>query len=760
MRVICWIVTALLAVPALAQSFNGRSATEWVDALADDDPTTRDYAVWALVTMGDRAVRATTRALGDERPRVRQHAAQALGRIGAPAASATARLVALQQDAAPDVRRAAEVAAMRVQVDAARLPHLIAALQGGDWELQLAAAEVVAALGPAGKSAAGPLVDLLRRDDPALDRTVVQRLPRAPTLHWNVREAVARALGAIGPVEGVPIVPALRDAMWNREWAAREGAVRALASFPADEESVTRALAMLVGDEAWSCRRAAAEAVAALVPSDSPWLGRAVPVAILALRDDDGGVRRLAAEFLGGLGAAAADAVPAFASMLGSRRANDRDYAIKALGRLGPVAVAARQALIDCYEAVPTDEPWRQQEVLEALAAVAPDARRELPALATLLDERERPAAPADVQRQQAIAEALAGLQDGSIDQRRRALGQVAELRAVEAIPHLLPWLDEGSDPARGVGERAAAAQILMLLDAASAVPAFRTLLGDGDRALRAVAARALAMFDDAESRPRVAAVLAEEIAVANKDQLVYLGLTGVADLAPALEDIVRDPEQPPRRRWGAIAALGSLEAKQAAATIAAMLERVGADESMPARERDELLAIGLQVLARLDAVPHRQAFERFAASDETQVREAALLGLARLGDAAALAEVRSKSPWVVLDLDVPAELRPRLLGTRLRLSEVRGNTLRDVLARLEQALGMPIELGGAADPRLLDGRFRGLYIDLLGLRPQALAVLGVIHHDFFSGGTLRPRFHADRIELLPPEAAGLGGRR
>jgi len=90
----------------------------------------------------------------------------------------------------------------------------------------------------------------------------------------------------------------------------------------------------------------------------------------------------------------------------------------------------------------------------------------------------------------------------------------------------------------------------------------------------------------------------------------------------------------------------------------------------------------------------------------------------------------------------------------------VRGNTLRDVIALLEKALAMPIAISKQADPKLLEGRFQSQYFSLLGLRPEALTVLGVVNDDFFSGGTLVPRFLPDRIELLTPEEAGLSTGR
>ena len=104
---------------------------------------------------------------------------------------------------------------------------------------------------------------------------------------------------------------------------------------------------------------------------------------------------------------------------------------------------------------------------------------------------------------------------------------------------------------------------------------------------------------------------------------------------------------------------------------------------------------------------------------------------------------------------EAPEALRQRLERTRLRLSQVKGCTLREVLGRLSTALELPIDVSKQVPPKVLDGRFGGGYIDLLGYHPSALEVLGVINPDFFqSGATLVPRFHVDRIELVPPEEA------
>jgi HEAT repeat protein len=734
----------LIAATASAQSFNGRSAAEWVGDLAAADAATRDVAVASLVIMGERAVRPALRALDDERPAMRRYAALALGRIGAVAAPAKDKLLVLQQDIVPEVAHAAKVAALRVQVDASALPQVIEALRGNDWELQLAAADVATQLGKAAAPAAAALVELLESKDRALDRTEVTKVQGLRTEYRNVRQSAARALGAIGPVDGVSIVAALVHTTTNMEWAACEGAVAALGSFPGDEQAETCVLVKVVGDDEWPVGRAAAESMKKLFGPDHPQLAKAVGIAALALRNKDGGVRRLAAEFLGGCGAKAASAVPELVRLLASK--HNREYGLTALRALGPVAAAAKDALIACCESIAADDESQRREVLETLAAVAPEARREYAPLEQLLAELEKPVPAADVQRQDMIVKALAGLQDASAKVRREAMGRVAELRAVEAIPHLVEWL-EGE---RDAGERAAAIQVLMMLDAEQIVPRVRALLGARAPEVRSAAAHALAMFDDRESMPRVAKVLAEALAFANSDQLWGLGITGVVELAPRLERIVADRSANWRRRWGATQALGYLKAPTSAKVIAAMLQGLGEDDGMSDGDRSQLIAVGLRVLAGLDAAAHRELFTKYEQSDESEVRAAALAGLARCGDAKATAELRSLGSENVAALDVPEPLRSKLETARLRLSQIEGCALRDVLVRLEKVAGMPVRLAPDADQGLLAHRFGGGYIGLIGYHPPALSVLYLATFPHFSGGTLEPRFLADRIELVP----------
>jgi len=84
------------------------------------------------------------------------------------------------------------------------------------------------------------------------------------------------------------------------------------------------------------------------------------------------------------------------------------------------------------------------------------------------------------------------------------------------------------------------------------------------------------------------------------------------------------------------------------------------------------------------------------------------------------------------------------------RISQVKGNTLRDVIARLSKLLDMPVALADGVDPKVLDERFFW-YVDFLGFHPSAADVLGSISRYMFTGEALEPSFANARIVLAPP---------
>jgi hypothetical protein len=296
-------------------------------------------------------------------------------------------------------------------------------------------------------------------------------------------------------------------------------------------------------------------------------------------------------------------------------------------------------------------------------------------------------------------------------------------------------------------------------------VPRLRELLGSKQEDVRTAAAHGLAMFRDEESMPRVAKVLVGGIAFANSDQLLYLGMTGVVELAPMLERLVANERADWQQRWGATQALSYLNAPSSPKVIAAMVDNIAKDDTMKDSDRQQLLAVGLRVLAQLDAKSHRELFGKHVASDEKEVRQVATYGLARAGDAAARAEMQRLSPLEARMFELPDDLRHRLESVHLRMSQVNGCTLRDVLARLRKQLDMPVEVNAEIDPKLLDARF-GNYIGMLGYRPSALDVLFAIRFAMLMGGTfgpddsLEPVFHEGRIELVPGAKQEPRGRR
>src|SRR5262249_20761745 len=143
------------------------------------------------------------------------------------------------------------------------------------------------------------------------------------------------------------------------------------------------------------------------------------------------------------------------------------------------------------------------------------------PASAVATAQEAKPAPAADGSRQEAIAKALAGLQEASLDRRLEALSRGHQLRAVEAVPQVLELLT-GEREAR---ERAAAISVLTALDCDRVVPRLRDLLDLEQHDVCVAAAHGLAMFRDEQSMQRVAEVLGEDIAAASKDQLWYLGM-------------------------------------------------------------------------------------------------------------------------------------------------------------------------------------------------------------------------------------------
>jgi len=194
----------------------------------------------------------------------------------------------------------------------------IARLTDANVEVRRNAAEELATIGPDARSAVPALIERLNDAD------------------VRVRANSVRALGKIQqPADHV--VPALIEALNDGEWPVRYNASICLTwlgplAIPALEQSVkdTRAFARLYG----------ADTLFRIDPTKAKLV---VPVAIGLLEDKEEGVRAMAAQTIGLIGAPAAAAVPALIPLL-----QDKSQAVQtsAIGALGAIGRAAKEAVV------------------------------------------------------------------------------------------------------------------------------------------------------------------------------------------------------------------------------------------------------------------------------------------------------------------------------------------------------------------------------------------------------------------------------
>jgi HEAT repeat protein len=177
-----------------------------IDALKDEDPDIRETAARILGNLGpqaDQAVPALTAALKDPDRGVSVQAAIALGKIGPRAKAAVPALFEALQD--PRVHEASMKALERIGFDSKdAIPALIGALK---YEaLRTYAADRLLSIG---SEAVPELIRALEGD------------------YGPIREYAAWILGKIGP-NAKAAIPALTDALWDKDKRVRGTAQRAL----------------------------------------------------------------------------------------------------------------------------------------------------------------------------------------------------------------------------------------------------------------------------------------------------------------------------------------------------------------------------------------------------------------------------------------------------------------------------------------------------------------------------------------------------
>jgi HEAT repeat protein len=266
----------------------------------------------------DRALWDEIRNLGDRHAEVRERAALELAALGADARAAVPYLIAMLRDEQVQVYVAASFALERIGEVA--LPELSRALREKDTTTRVEVARIVSRLGPRALDAVPALVHALESGDPL------------------VREAMAAALGgvvddaanALEPELAAAVVAGLVGSLDHRSLDSREtyacaAAATTLGKLGAHAAPAVPALVAQLADEDPRVRTAAAWALGGgyLEPTQTRWMapretragignasGPTVSALTIALDDVDPSVRWSAAQALGGLGAAAAPAIP------------------------------------------------------------------------------------------------------------------------------------------------------------------------------------------------------------------------------------------------------------------------------------------------------------------------------------------------------------------------------------------------------------------------------------------------------------------
>jgi len=275
------------------------------------------------------------------------------------------------------------------------VPALIDTLADEDASIRVHAAQALAAIGPAAKSAvprllaqakhdpiqnaAAAAAGALKKIDLVATRDVMAiSLSALRDKDVEIRRRACVMLGSMGPV-AKPAVPLLREALNDEDDLVRDRAVRALGGIGIPAGDVIPALIRGLRDKASHVRHAAASqfAFTVSVPDE------AIPALKLLLQDEDKGVASLAKIALGRTDRKEAEQVQVFVYALSSR--NAMDYALLGLAMIGPKAVEAVPPLIPVLK---DESSLHRYLAAEALGAIGPGANEAVPPLVqALMDE-------------------------------------------------------------------------------------------------------------------------------------------------------------------------------------------------------------------------------------------------------------------------------------------------------------------------------------------------------------------------------------
>jgi HEAT repeat protein len=358
-----------------------------IAALQSPEQTSREMALSRMAQMGGRAreaVGAIVPLLKDPVEDVRMAAAQTLGRLGNPAEVSGPALLAALDDSSVSVRVAAIGSLRQLGWERpAVVQKLVGMATSESWLQRVAVAE-------------GLMIarDLKEQPEAALaaSAALVKLLADPYVL---VRAAAARSLGA-SKVGTETAVPALIVAAGDADWRVRRDVASALGAFGERAAAANEVLVALLRDTDHETRLRAGQSLRSVNPTGAfdlmlaaakdrnedirstaiEALGRygateqVIAAMIGALKDGSADVRFRAVRALDAMGAGAKPALEALTLSVNDRHCIVREYACRALGRLGPEAISAVPVLI-----VASTDDWHggtRKSALAALKAIQP----------------------------------------------------------------------------------------------------------------------------------------------------------------------------------------------------------------------------------------------------------------------------------------------------------------------------------------------------------------------------------------------------
>ncbi len=370
---------AAAAIPSLTAQAERGSVT----AAAALRKVGADAASPILVRMvGDRALDYSTRAL----------CANEIRELGPAAAAAIPALVDALHDTGrgiegvqkAELRRAAASALAKLGPEG--VDALTVALRDPQRDVRQDAALGLLEIGPEATEAIPALVAALRDDD--ISGTIGNALawkvkgPAVPFLMKTLEEPGGGPYMATEVLAriGAPAVPALVSALESPSLSVRRTAARILNQIGSVPEEALPAVIAVMNDSSREEEvRAAMPAILRRTPGST-----AYTALVGGLASDSGAVRRIAAEQIGEIGPAAADAVPLLLKLLSDPAASSS--AGRALERMGGTALAALEGVLR-----DSPDPSVRARALDAYSSVEPDPRKKLRVLTAALKEPSEP---------------------------------------------------------------------------------------------------------------------------------------------------------------------------------------------------------------------------------------------------------------------------------------------------------------------------------------------------------------------------------